>query len=60
MANEQTEIVNEHLRQNASADTADEIRRRKRMAELQAERDKNRQERRPDFQPSQAPTQQTK
>lgn len=60
MTHEQTEIVNEHLRQNATADTTDEIRRRKRTAELQAERDKNRQERRPDFPPSQAQSQQSK
>lgn len=60
MTHEQTEIVNEHLRQNSSADTTEEVRQRKRMAELQAERDKNRQERRPDFQKAEMPSQPSK
>ena len=38
---EQKEIVNEHLRNNSSSDTEDDVRTRRRMHELQAEHDEN-------------------
>jgi hypothetical protein len=41
---DQTQIVNEHMQQNASSDSTEEVRRRKRMAELKAEREKNKTE----------------
>ncbi|HEX5322831.1 MAG TPA: hypothetical protein VFW40_03535 [Capsulimonadaceae bacterium] len=55
MTQDRTQIVNEHLQQNSSSDSTEEVRRRKRMAELQAEREKNRQERRPGFQSASGP-----
>jgi len=60
MNQDQTTIVNEHMRQNATADSSEEVRRRKRMAELQDEREKNRAERRPEMQSASAPSSQNK
>jgi len=40
MTDQHTQIVNEHLKQNASSDTEEDVRRRRRAAELEAERAK--------------------
>jgi hypothetical protein len=37
MTTEKSQIVNEHLQQNASSDTSEDVRRRQREAELAAE-----------------------
>ena len=57
MMKDTSKIINEHMQHNASADSAEEVRRRKRMAELKAEREKSQMERRPDAQS--APAQST-